>query len=187
MDLKPIPVTKRNNVFASHRGPGCEGGAPFYPGGQECHRDQVPSNFQFRATNPLELSHTSRWQTRPNEWAQEKTLRVYADPLTARSCQTNIAEYGNHLDSKTYFTKVGSKHLNQPRPGFMRTQSLGELRQTLFRDPTPYHFNASYATSNDCYGKFYSSHLLKNETLIKKNKYDTVYRNKKELLKELDG
>ncbi|CAJ1399533.1 unnamed protein product [Effrenium voratum] len=65
------------------------------------------------------------------------------------------------MDSHSHYTKVGSKHLCDPRPdhphALARNISVPSLhpyneRRALLRDPTPWHFNENFSTSNDSYG-----------------------------------
>eukprot|EP00931_Biecheleriopsis_adriatica_P065810 TRINITY_DN40284_c0_g1_i1.p1 TRINITY_DN40284_c0_g1~~TRINITY_DN40284_c0_g1_i1.p1 ORF type:complete len:182 (+),score=15.64 TRINITY_DN40284_c0_g1_i1:69-614(+) len=171
MNFAECPV-KVPHTQPTHFGPGSQWGKPYYSLGQEFEKVNVPKGS---ARNPLSLSGTAGWQTSLNQRHKEVTLKVFGDdPPTHRSCVVSIADNGNTLDSVTHTHKVGSKHLIQSHPTrspvpLGRSASMPHSRRTLLKDPTPWHFNAAFTTSNDGYGKFYSSHLIKDPYVSKRS------------------
>lgn len=176
MNFKEIPI-KNPHTLPSHFGPGSQWGKPFYPMGQECEKINVPRS---RGTNPLSLSATASWQCLPNT-RFERSMRVLHDPPSARSCIVSHNAEGLFMDSQSHYTKVGSKHLCDPRPdhphALARTISVPSMhpyneRRALLHDPTPWHFNDAFTTSNESYGLFYSSHMLKQPMVMRRNNFE---------------
>eukprot|EP00439_Symbiodinium_sp_Y106_P018164 s500_g2.t1 len=183
MNLKDIPI-KNPYTYSSHFGPGPQWGKPFYPMGQECEKMNVPRS---RGSNPLSLSATASFQCQPNT-RFERTVHKLHDPPSARSCIVSHNQDGLFMDSMSHYTKVGSKHLCDPRPdhpsALARGVSVPSLhpyneRRALLKDPTPWHFNEAFTTSNDCYGLFYSSHMIKDPTVHRRNNFDWVRTKRK--------
>eukprot|EP00440_Ansanella_granifera_P007690 gb/GFBE01008320.1/.p1 GENE.gb/GFBE01008320.1/~~gb/GFBE01008320.1/.p1 ORF type:complete len:187 (+),score=17.10 gb/GFBE01008320.1/:1-561(+) len=177
MNFTSCPV-KNPHTNPSHFGPGSERGKPFYICGQECEKVNVPKGS---ARLPLSLSGTAKWQCAPNQRHKERTLRVFGDPPSHRSCVVSHNKDGLVMDSTSHYTKVGSKHMCDPRPdhshALHRSMTLPDMhpwdtRRAILRDPTPWHFNAAFSTTNDGYGKFYSSHLLTEPSVMKRSNFD---------------
>mmetsp|Transcript_21222 Transcript_21222/g.38740 ORF Transcript_21222/g.38740 Transcript_21222/m.38740 type:complete len:192 (+) Transcript_21222:39-614(+) len=182
MNFKDVPCrsSKHDSVHPSHFGPGSQWGKPYYNCGQEhakLNATAPPERF------PMDLSRSRSRQTLPNVWDKESTLRTFGDPPSSRSCTVSINKDGLCMDSHTHVTKIGSKHMCDPRPSqplsFTRSLSVPgrhpyELRRTQFSDPTPWHFNAAFSTTNDEIGKFYSSPWMPKTELDKmtRAKYD---------------
>mmetsp|Transcript_14420 Transcript_14420/g.36388 ORF Transcript_14420/g.36388 Transcript_14420/m.36388 type:complete len:193 (-) Transcript_14420:105-683(-) len=177
MNFQNIPV-KNPTTHASHIGPGSQHGKPYYPHGQECYKVSVPGPS---ARAPLDVRGTARWQTRPNNRYEERTLHVFGDPPTHRSCVASHNKDGGLMDSQSHYLKVGSKHMCDPRPdhsfSMHRSMSLPdrhpwEARRGQLRDPTPWHFNAAFSTTSDGVGKFYHSHLMTDKLLHSQTRYN---------------
>eukprot|EP00933_Yihiella_yeosuensis_P081078 TRINITY_DN94617_c0_g1_i1.p1 TRINITY_DN94617_c0_g1~~TRINITY_DN94617_c0_g1_i1.p1 ORF type:complete len:190 (+),score=6.86 TRINITY_DN94617_c0_g1_i1:83-652(+) len=177
--FKNIPI-KNPHTYSSHFGHGSEHGKPFYHLGQECEKSKVPG-YITDPRRPLDLSKTQGWQCRPNRRREEQHLRVFGDPPTHRSCVVTHNKDGLGMDSFTHYSKVGSKHMIDPRPdhpdALYRSISVPSIhpwdkRRSILRDPTPHHFNAAFSTTSDGYGKFYSNHLTTDPTMMRRTNFD---------------
>eukprot|EP00928_Gymnodinium_smaydae_P088683 TRINITY_DN72746_c0_g1_i1.p1 TRINITY_DN72746_c0_g1~~TRINITY_DN72746_c0_g1_i1.p1 ORF type:complete len:188 (-),score=31.28 TRINITY_DN72746_c0_g1_i1:197-760(-) len=172
-----VPV-KNPSTLTSHFGPGSQWGKPYYHLGQECEKPGVPRGT---VGDPLGLSRSASSQTRINEWHKAKTLRVFADPPSARSCVVTRNKDGLVMDSLSHYTKIGSKHMCAPRPdhshALHRSMTNPEIhpwsrRRDQLRDPTGAHFNAAFSTTTDEIGKFYHSHMIADPGLLPKAKFE---------------
>jgi len=179
MNFQAIPI-KNPHTYASHFGTGSEHGKPYYNLGQECEKLHVPRG---NPRSPLSLSGTKHRQTRLNDCRNERLLHAFGDPPTHRSCVASYNKDGGLMDSQSHYSKIGSKHMCNPRAdhpsAVARSQSMPQIhpwesRRKQFRDPTPWHFNAAFSTSSDGIGKFYSSHLIKDQLLLSRTRFDWV-------------
>lgn len=201
-NFKTCPV-KVPHTYSSHFGPGSQWGKPYYPLGQECEkpigaqqvqppgtpltRYSAPDSTSVPAPcirdHPLDLSYTRHRRSCPNQRHREKTLRVFGDPPSSRSCVVTHNKDGLVMDSLSHYQKIGSKHFIDPRPDHSLTlhKSLSSPhinpwnhRRAQFCDPTPWHFNAAFSTASDEIGKFYSAPLMKerDSRSLPRMKYD---------------
>lgn len=161
MNFKAIP-TKTPHTYSSHFGPGSQWGKPYYALGQQCEKPGMPA--PTIRDHPMELSHTTLRRSLPNCRHREKTLRIFGDPPSARSCVVTHNKDGLVMDSLSHYAKIGSKHHCDPRPDHALTlhKSLSSpnvnpwnTRRAQFSDPTPWHFNAAFSTASDEIGLFY--------------------------------
>eukprot|EP00913_Durusdinium_trenchii_P017311 g16279.t1 len=147
-------------TLPSHFGPGSQWGKPYYPMGQECEKVHVPRS---RGTNPLSLSATANWQCVPNT-RFERTMHVLHDPPSSRSCVVSHNPDGLFMDSQSHYTKVGSKHLCDPRPDHPHA-----LARTI-SVPSMHPYNERL---------FYSSHLIQEPTVHRRNNFDWIRAKRK--------
>mmetsp|Transcript_72144 Transcript_72144/g.204517 ORF Transcript_72144/g.204517 Transcript_72144/m.204517 type:complete len:199 (-) Transcript_72144:67-663(-) len=170
MNFSSVPI-KNPHTQATHFGPGTERGGPYYHLGQECHKAEVPRGNPLA---PLDLSATKSLQRRANDATRERTLHVFRDPPSARSCRISHNKDGLVMDSHSHYTKIGSKHLCDPRSDHTHalkratsnSASLPDLRshpsnlrRSMLRDPAPYMMNAAFSTSSSVIGQCYHKHL----------------------------
>uniref|UniRef100_A0A6U9CCY3 Uncharacterized protein n=1 Tax=Zooxanthella nutricula TaxID=1333877 RepID=A0A6U9CCY3_9DINO len=176
MNFTNVPV-RNPHTNSSHFGPGSEHGKPFSHLGQVCEQARRPRGI---ADAPLSLQTTAHQQTALNDRHRERMLHVFGDPPTHRSCHATHNKDGGLMDSLSHHAKIGSKHMCDPRPdhAFAMHRSLSvpgahpwESRRAQLRDPTPWHFNAAFTTSNDGIGKFYSSHMMADPILLSRTRY----------------
>uniref|UniRef100_A0A7S1WMY2 Uncharacterized protein n=1 Tax=Alexandrium catenella TaxID=2925 RepID=A0A7S1WMY2_ALECA len=167
--FRGAPV-RTNAVHACHFGPGSQWGKPYYRLGQECEKSLGSTR------SPMALDSTLLQQTRTNDRIKEKTLCVFADLPSHRSHNVSFNKDGLAMDSQSHYTKIGSKHACEVRPDHSfaayRSASLPHLhpynsRRAQFKDPTPWHLNAAFSTTNDAIGLFYSSNRV-SEPLLRK-------------------
>mmetsp|Transcript_36593 Transcript_36593/g.105441 ORF Transcript_36593/g.105441 Transcript_36593/m.105441 type:complete len:177 (+) Transcript_36593:124-654(+) len=165
-------------TYPSHYGPGSQHGKPYYPLGQECFK---PPPSRGPQSSPMRLDRTAHQQTAPNDRHRERTLHVFGDPPTHRSCVATHNKDGGLMDSHSHYTKIGSKHMCDPRPdhslSMHKSMSLPgihpwESRRGQLRDPTPWHFNAAFSTTSDAIGKFYSSHMMSDPMLLSRTRFN---------------
>mmetsp|Transcript_72487 Transcript_72487/g.125727 ORF Transcript_72487/g.125727 Transcript_72487/m.125727 type:complete len:193 (-) Transcript_72487:132-710(-) len=177
MNFTSCPV-KNPTTHSAHFGPGSQHGKPYFHLGQECHRFDQPLPHP---RSPLGLGHTAHRQTRGNNRHRENTLRVFGDPPSARSCHVSYNKDGLTMDSHSHVTKIGSKHMCEPRAdhslSLHRSLSNPEIhpwsrRRDQFRDPTPWHFNAAFSTTADGVGKFYHSEMMPNKNMLPRDRFD---------------
>merc|ERR1712113_947592 len=85
------------------------------------------------------------------------------------------------MDSQSHYTKIGSKHMCDPRPdhshSLHKSLSVPELhpwnnRRSQFKNPTPWHFNAAFSTTSDQVGQCYHSHLVSEPGLKNRTRFD---------------
>jgi len=154
--------TRTNSLHPSHFGPGSQWGKPYYHLGQEC--EKVAGD----ARSPLALSSTELAQTRANNRFKERTLSVYADLPSQRSQRVTVNKDGLSMDSRSHYTKIGSKHMCDARPdhsqALYRSASLPHLhpydqRRSQFKDPAPWYHNAAFSTTSQGIGLFYSGSM----------------------------
>lgn len=180
-----VPV-KNPTTHSSHFGPGSQWGKPYYNLGQECHKSDVKGPDR---RNPLSLTGTQHQQCRINERLNERTLRMFGDRPSARSCVVSHNKDGLVMDSTSHTIKIGSKHMQEPRPdhphALYKSHSQPDLhpwatRRSCFKDQAPWMFNRPFTTTNEAIGNFYSSHLMSQPELHSRTNYDWT-KTKREL------
>eukprot|EP00929_Paragymnodinium_shiwhaense_P112001 TRINITY_DN80251_c0_g1_i1.p1 TRINITY_DN80251_c0_g1~~TRINITY_DN80251_c0_g1_i1.p1 ORF type:complete len:188 (-),score=23.48 TRINITY_DN80251_c0_g1_i1:112-675(-) len=175
--LGQVPI-KNPHIYASHYGSGSQHGKPYYHLGQECEKVSVPRNT---VRMPLDLSQTEKFRTKINDPRRERTLHMFTDPPSARSCVVSHNASGGVMDSQSHWTKVGSKHMQQNRPDHQYAMARGHSdpaihpwsqRRAQLRDPTPSFYNRAFSTTSDQLGKFYSSPLITDPSAFPKQRFD---------------
>eukprot|EP00397_Hematodinium_sp_SG-2012_P057856 GEMP01072715.1.p1 GENE.GEMP01072715.1~~GEMP01072715.1.p1 ORF type:complete len:177 (+),score=29.09 GEMP01072715.1:29-559(+) len=162
MNFSSCPVL-RPYTYASHMGPGCEHGKPFFECGESYEEPRrTIKSLKLMEKNPL-ASVVAHQRTKLNDAKNESTLYTFGDPPSHRSRTVNYNKDGLQMHSLSHYAKIGSKHLNVlAHSRSSPIHPMDESKRMTFYDHSDVFVNGPWTTSSQAIGSLW--HMPKNDT-----------------------